>query len=43
VFLPAESHGYAAKESLGHMLWEMDRWLDRYVKNAAPRGQAPGM
>lgn len=33
VFLPAESHGYRAKESILHMLWEMDQWLDRYVKN----------
>jgi len=33
VFLPAESHGYSAKESILHMLWEMDQWLDRYVKN----------
>ena len=33
VFLPAESHGYRAKESVLHMLWEMDQWLDKYVKN----------
>ncbi|QCR24705.1 prolyl oligopeptidase family serine peptidase [Pontibacter sp. SGAir0037] len=33
VFLPHESHGYAAKESIMHMLWEMDTWLDTYVKN----------
>jgi dipeptidyl aminopeptidase/acylaminoacyl peptidase len=39
VMLPAESHGYAAKESLGHMLYEMDRWLERHVKNAPPRTQ----
>jgi dipeptidyl aminopeptidase/acylaminoacyl peptidase len=37
VLLPAESHGYAARESLLHMLWEMDRWLETYVKNAGPR------
>ncbi len=35
VMLPAESHGYTARESLLHMLWETDRWLERYVKNAA--------
>lgn len=29
VFLPQESHGYAAKESILHMLWEMDEWLKR--------------
>ena len=33
VMLPAESHGYRAKESLMHMLWEMDTWLEKYVKN----------
>lgn len=34
VFLPQESHGYAAKESILHMLWEMDNWLIKYVKDA---------
>jgi dipeptidyl aminopeptidase/acylaminoacyl peptidase len=34
VLLPYESHGYQAKENLLHILWEMDRWLDVYVKNA---------
>jgi dipeptidyl aminopeptidase/acylaminoacyl peptidase len=34
VFLPLEAHGYAARESLEHMLWEMNNWLDTYVKNA---------
>jgi dipeptidyl aminopeptidase/acylaminoacyl peptidase len=34
VMLPAESHGYAARESVLHMLWEMDRWLETHVKNA---------
>ncbi|WP_207434416.1 S9 family peptidase [Sabulibacter ruber] len=33
VVLPAESHGYSAKESIMHMLWEMDQWLEKYVKN----------
>jgi dipeptidyl aminopeptidase/acylaminoacyl peptidase len=32
VFLPLEAHGYEAHESLQHMLWEMNRWLDTYVK-----------
>jgi len=32
VFLPLEAHRYAAHESLDHMLWEMERWLDTYVK-----------
>ncbi|MHB0972403.1 MAG: S9 family peptidase [Thermoanaerobaculia bacterium] len=31
VMLPHESHGYAARESVLHMLWEMDRWLEKYV------------
>lgn len=35
VMLPHESHGYRARESVLHMLWETGRWLDRYVK-AAP-------
>ncbi|MFO7617181.1 MAG: prolyl oligopeptidase family serine peptidase, partial [Bacteroidales bacterium] len=33
VLLPLESHGYSARESLLHMLWEMNTWLDQYVKN----------
>lgn len=34
VFLPYESHSYSGKENLLHMLWEMNNWLDKYVKNA---------
>ncbi|MDU0370571.1 S9 family peptidase [Hymenobacter endophyticus] len=34
VVLPAEAHGYAARESIMHMLWEMNSWLDTYVKKA---------
>ncbi|KQW78810.1 alpha/beta hydrolase family protein [Brevundimonas sp. Root1279] len=37
VVLPLEAHGYRARESVGHTLWEMTRWLDTYVKNAPPR------
>lgn len=33
VLLPKESHGYAAKESVLHVLWEQDCWLENYVKN----------
>ncbi|AOZ48777.1 S9 family peptidase [Chromobacterium vaccinii] len=40
--LPAESHGYRARESILHMLWEEDRWLDQYVKHAKPRAQETG-
>jgi dipeptidyl aminopeptidase/acylaminoacyl peptidase len=32
VMLPKESHGYAARESILHMLWEQDQWLEKYVK-----------
>jgi dipeptidyl aminopeptidase/acylaminoacyl peptidase len=32
VSLPFESHGYAAKENILHMLWETDQWLEKYVK-----------
>lgn len=35
VQLPFESHGYAAKENILHMLWEQNMWLNKYVKNAA--------
>ena len=37
VMLPYEAHGYRGRESVMHMLWEMDNWLDKYVKNAKPR------
>ncbi|NLZ95918.1 MAG: S9 family peptidase [Bacteroidales bacterium] len=33
VILPKESHGYAAKENVLHLLWEQDQWLEKYVKN----------
>ena len=39
VLLPKESHGYAAKESILHLLWEQDQWLERYVKH---KGQGGG-
>lgn len=32
VQLPFESHGYAAKENILHMLWEQNQWLNKYVK-----------
>ncbi len=41
VMLPKEAHGYRAKESVMHMLWEMDQWLEKYVKNA-PKREAAG-
>jgi dipeptidyl aminopeptidase/acylaminoacyl peptidase len=33
VILPGESHAYRAKESILHLLWEQDEWLNKYVKN----------
>ncbi|WP_027077948.1 alpha/beta hydrolase family protein [Maribacter antarcticus] len=32
VMLPKESHGYRAKESVLHLLWEQDQWLNKHVK-----------
>jgi dipeptidyl aminopeptidase/acylaminoacyl peptidase len=34
VLLPHESHGYQARESVLHMLYEMHQWLEKYVKQA---------
>jgi len=34
VVLPYEAHGYRGKENLLHMLYEMNSWMDKYVKNA---------
>lgn len=42
VLLPAESHGYQARESVGHTLWEMVRWLDQHVKTASSSAAAAG-
>jgi dipeptidyl aminopeptidase/acylaminoacyl peptidase len=35
VFLPDEAHGYRAKETIEHVLWEKFQWFDKYVKNPA--------
>ena len=37
VMLPHEAHGYAGRESIEHVLYEMINWFDKYVKNAPPR------
>lgn len=37
VMLPHESHGYSARESIEHVLWEQTQWMDKWVKNAKPR------
>src|SRR6266508_391983 len=36
VTLPLEAHGYAARESIEHTLWEMITWMDKYVKGMQP-------
>ncbi|MCK5170099.1 MAG: prolyl oligopeptidase family serine peptidase, partial [Bacteroidales bacterium] len=33
VMFPNESHFFRAKESILHLLWEQDQWLEKYVKN----------
>jgi len=33
VMFPKESHGYRAKETILHLIWEQDQWLEKYVKN----------
>ena len=35
VMLPHESHGYAAYESVLHVLWEMDTWLATHFAASA--------
>src|SRR5690606_25036177 len=32
VILPRESHGYAAKENILHLLWEQDQFFEKYLK-----------
>jgi len=39
VMLPHEAHGYAGRESIEHVLFEMISWFDKYVKNAPARGK----
>ena len=34
VLLPFEDHGYRARETIEHVLWEQIRWFDEHVKNA---------
>jgi dipeptidyl aminopeptidase/acylaminoacyl peptidase len=34
LLLPYEDHGYRARESVEHVLWEQLRWFDKYVKGA---------
>ena len=39
VVLPAEDHGYRARESVGHALWEMLRWADTHAAAPAAGGE----
>jgi dipeptidyl aminopeptidase/acylaminoacyl peptidase len=42
VTLPHEAHGYAARESIEHVLYEQLAWFEKYVKDAGPRAAAAG-
>jgi dipeptidyl aminopeptidase/acylaminoacyl peptidase len=42
VTLPHEAHGYAARQSIEHTLYEMLTWFDTHVKHAPPREAKPG-
>ena len=39
VVLPKEDHGYRARESVGHTLYEMSSWLDRWMKPTTAASQ----
>lgn len=44
VLLPFEDHGYRARESVEHVLWEQLRWFDMYVKGGgAETGESSGL
>ncbi len=36
VLLPLEAYGYQGRESVLHMLWEMENCMDKYVKSEQP-------
>ncbi|WP_374359558.1 prolyl oligopeptidase family serine peptidase [Pseudoduganella danionis] len=36
VMLPNEAHAYRARESILHMLYETNLWLEKYVRHAQP-------
>ena len=42
VLLPLESHGYRSRESILHMLYENNNWLDKWVKNRQLAKQEEG-
>lgn len=39
--LPHESHGYRARESIMHMAWEMNDWIEKHVKNKKEKEVKP--
>ncbi|MFZ9747395.1 MAG: alpha/beta hydrolase family protein [Opitutaceae bacterium] len=41
IVLPYESHGYRARESLLHVLWETETWLAEHLKAPAPAPATP--
>jgi dipeptidyl aminopeptidase/acylaminoacyl peptidase len=43
VSLPYESHGYAGRENILHMLAEQFNWLEKYVKSAPAEGTKAGL
>ncbi len=36
VELPLEGHGYQSREAIGHVLWEMNRWLQQHLPAPSP-------
>ncbi|MEN0061258.1 MAG: prolyl oligopeptidase family serine peptidase [Myxococcota bacterium] len=40
VLLPFEDHGYRARESIEHVLWEQLRWFDEHVKGSSDQASA---
>jgi len=40
VMLPYESHGYRARESVLHMIWEQYQWLEKHVRPPKPEESA---
>ena len=40
VLLPFEDHGYRARESVEHVLWEQLRWFEEHVKDWQPSDDA---
>ena len=41
VLLPHESHGYRARESVLHMLFEQEAWLERWLRRPATDAVVP--